>query len=167
MELPPGRSLSQISKGELPEAHESLQLALAICDRELDTTSPVLGDVLYRLGCVHLMLRDRKDSLESSEKFLQRALAIAEQQCAARVASWHSAAAAVGPPFARNESRRDQAVPAAGAAMPIRTSRACCAGWAHCTSRWTSTRRPTPASAGRSASARTRSVHRTRASRRR
>jgi tetratricopeptide (TPR) repeat protein len=98
MELSPGRSLLQISKGELPEAHESLQLALAICDRELDTTSPVLGDVLYRLGCVHLMLRDRKDSLESSEKFLQRALAIAEQQCAARVASWHSAAAAVGPP---------------------------------------------------------------------
>ena len=108
MELSPGRSLLQISKGELPEAHESLQLALAICDRELDTTSPVLGDVLYRLGCVHLMLRDRKDSLESSEKFLQRALAIAEQQCAARVASWHSAAAAVGPPFARNECRRDR-----------------------------------------------------------
>ncbi len=50
----------------------------------------MLGDVLYRLGCVHLMMRDAKDSLESSEKFLQRALAIAEQQCAGRLPVAHS-----------------------------------------------------------------------------
>jgi actin-related protein/tetratricopeptide (TPR) repeat protein len=68
----------QLSKKAFADARHSLVTAKQICERQLGSMHKTTGDIMYRLGCVHLM-EHQPDSMVHAEECLSHALKICEQ----------------------------------------------------------------------------------------